>query len=139
MPRFPTWLLYLYVATASERMSAISESGREKRVVFAEVLGGDEEVVVAGGVEPVADGWPEVAGHKRVAEAQLAERARRRNDGHKLEDRADVGGRFGACTRSFNWDSRHLGGADGEGTPSLRLRRCRPTFPFLYALRMPSS
>ena len=115
------------------------EGGGELRVVFAEVLGGDEEVVVAGGVEPVADGGPEVAGHKRVDEAQLAERARRRNDGHKLEDRADVGGRFGACARSFNWDSRHLGGADGEGTPSLRLRRCRPTFPFLYALRMPSS
>ena len=33
----------------------------ELRVVFAEVVGGDEEVVVAGGVEPVADGWPEVA------------------------------------------------------------------------------
>ena len=56
----------------------ISESGREKRVVFAEVLGGDEEVVVAGGVEPVADGGPEVAGHERVDEAQLAECARRR-------------------------------------------------------------
>ena len=73
------------------------EGGGELRVVFAEVLGGDEEVVVAGGVEPVADGGPEVAGHKRVDEAQLAERARRRNDGHELEDRADVGGRFGVA------------------------------------------
>ena len=46
-------------------------------MVFAEVLGGDEEVVVAGGVEPVADSGPEVAGYERVDEAQLAERARR--------------------------------------------------------------
>ena len=66
-------------------------------MVFAEVLGGDEEVVVAGGVEPVADGGPEVAGHERVDEAQLAECARRRNDGHELEDRADVGGRLGVA------------------------------------------
>ncbi len=73
------------------------EDGGELRVVFAEVLGGDEEVVVAGGVEPVADGGPEVAGHERVDEAQLAERARRRNDGHELEDRADVGGRLGVA------------------------------------------
>ena len=88
------WLLYLYVATASARMAVISESGREKRVVFAEVLGGDEEVVVAGGVEPVADGGPEVAGHERVDEAQPAERARRRNDGHELE-------RSGGCRWPF--------------------------------------
>ncbi len=71
--------------------------GGELRVVFAEVLGGDEEVVVAGGVEPVEDGGPEIAGHERVDEAQLAERARRRNDGHELEDRADVGGRLGVA------------------------------------------
>ncbi len=73
------------------------EGGGELRVVFAEVLGGDEEVVVAGGVEPVADGGPEAAGHERVDEAQLAERARRRNDGHELEDRTDVGGRLGVA------------------------------------------
>lgn len=64
-------------------------------MIFAEVLGGNEEVVVAGGVEPVADGGPEVAGHERVDEAQLAECARRRNDRHELENRADVGGRLG--------------------------------------------
>ena len=74
------------------------EGGGELGMVFAEVLGGDEEVVVAGGVEPVADGRTEVAGHERVDEAQLAECARRRNDGHELEDRADVGGRFGVAT-----------------------------------------
>ena len=71
------------------------EGGGELRVVFAEVLGGDEEIVVAGGVEPVADGGPEVAGHERVDEAQLAECARRRNDGHELEDGLDVGCRLG--------------------------------------------
>ena len=38
-------------------------------MVFAEVLGSDEDVVVAGGVEPVADGRPEVARHERVDEA----------------------------------------------------------------------
>jgi hypothetical protein len=32
MPRFFMWLLYLYVATASARSAAISESGRKKRV-----------------------------------------------------------------------------------------------------------
>ena len=53
------------------------EGGGELRVVFAEVLGGDEEVVVAGGVEPVADGGPEAAGHERVDEAQLGESVRR--------------------------------------------------------------
>ena len=37
------------------------EGGGELRMVFAEVLGGEEDVVVAGGVEPVADGGPEVA------------------------------------------------------------------------------
>ncbi len=73
------------------------EGGGELRVVFAEVLGGDEEVVVAGRFEPVADGGPEVAGDERVDEAQLAERARRRNDGHELEDGLDVGGRLGVA------------------------------------------
>lgn len=66
-------------------------------MIFAEVLGGNEEVVVAGSIEPVADGGPEVAGHERVDEAQLAEGARRRNDRHELEDRADVGGRLGVA------------------------------------------
>lgn len=52
------------------------EGGGELRMVFAEVLGGDEDVVVAGGVEPVADGGPEVARHEGVDEAQLGEGAR---------------------------------------------------------------
>lgn len=33
-------------------------------MVFAEVLGGNEDVVVAGGIEPVADGGPEIARHE---------------------------------------------------------------------------
>ena len=37
------------------------EGGGELRVVFADVLRGGEEVVVAGFVEPVADGGPETA------------------------------------------------------------------------------
>ena len=90
-------------------------------MVFAEVLGGDEEVVVAGGVEPVADGRSEVTGHERVDEAQLAERARRRNDGHKLEDRADVGGRFGVAA-----DTNPMGSVpSGLGSvPSGLKKRC---------------
>ena len=45
------------------------EGGGELRMILAEVLSGDEDVVVAGGVEPVADGGPKVAGHEDVDEA----------------------------------------------------------------------
>ena len=45
------------------------EGGGELRMILAEVLGGDEDVVVAGCVEPVADGRPEVARHEGVDEA----------------------------------------------------------------------
>ena len=38
-----------------------SEGGGELRMILAEVLGSDEDVVVAGSVEPVADGGSEVA------------------------------------------------------------------------------
>ena len=54
-------------------------------MILAEVLGGDEDVVIVGGVEPVADGGPEVAGHERVDEAQLREGARRGGEGNELE------------------------------------------------------
>lgn len=49
----------------------------ELRMVFAEILSRKEEIVVAGGVEPVAAGLPNAALHQRVDEPQLGERARR--------------------------------------------------------------
>ena len=73
------------------------EGGGELRMVFADVLRGGEEVVVAGLVEPVADDGPETALGEGSDEAQLGEGARRRNDGHELEDGLDVGGRLGVA------------------------------------------
>ena len=66
-------------------------------MVFAEILCGDEEIVVAGSVEPVADAKPEIARHERVDETQLRERARRRLDGDEFEVRPNVGVRFGVA------------------------------------------
>lgn len=54
-------------------------------MILSEVLRGNEDVVIAGGVEPVADGEPEVAGHERVDEAQLREGARRGDEWNELE------------------------------------------------------
>ena len=66
-------------------------------MVFADVLRGGEEVVVAGFFEPVADCRPETALGEGCDEAQLGEGARRRNDGHELEDGLDVGCSFGVA------------------------------------------
>ena len=64
-------------------------------MVFAEFLRGDEDVVVAGGVEPVANGGPEVAGHERGDEAELTEPTRRTVDRDELEVRLNVVVGFG--------------------------------------------
>ena len=61
------------------------EGGGELRMILAEILRGNEDVVVAGGVEPVANGGPEIARHEGVDEAQLGERARRGDEGNELE------------------------------------------------------
>ena len=58
-------------------------------MILAEILGGKEDVVVAGGVEPIADGGPEIARHERVDETQLRERARRFDERNELVNGVD--------------------------------------------------
>ena len=86
------------------------KSGGELRMILAEVLGGDEDVVVAGGVEPVADGRPEIARHEGVDEAELGESARRGDEGNELEVGADVGRRFGIARDFVGLVWRRIGG-----------------------------
>ena len=81
----------------------------ELRMVSAEVLGGDEDVVVAGGVEPVADGGPEIARHEGIDEAQLGEGARWGDEWNKLEVGADVGRRFGVAGDFVGLVRRRIG------------------------------
>ena len=50
-------------------------------MILAEVLGGEEDVVVAGSVKPIADGKPEVARRQRVDETELGESTRRIDGG----------------------------------------------------------
>ena len=87
-----------------------SEGGGELRMVFAKVLGGEEDVVVARGVEPVADGGPEIARHEGVDEAQLGESTRRGDEGNELEVGADVGRRFGVASDFVGLVRRRIGG-----------------------------
>ena len=79
-------------------------------MVFAEVLGGNEDVVVAGGVEPVADGGPEIARHEGVDEAELGESARRGDEWNELEVGADVSRRFGVAGDFVGLVRRRIGG-----------------------------
>ena len=58
-------------------------------MILAEILGGKEDVVVAGGVEPIADGGPKIARHERVDEAQLREGARRFDERNELVNGVD--------------------------------------------------
>lgn len=86
------------------------EGGGELRMILAEVLGSDEDVVVAGSVEPVADGGPEVARHEGVDEAELGEGARRGDEGNELEVGSDVGRRFGVAGDFVGLAQRRIGG-----------------------------
>ena len=79
-------------------------------MIFAEVLGGDEDVVIAGGVEPIANGGPEIARHEGVDEAELGESARRGDEGNELEVGADVGVRFGIAGDFIGLVRRRIGG-----------------------------
>ena len=79
-------------------------------MVFAKVLGGEEDVVVARGVEPVADGGPETARHEGVDEAQLGESTRRGDEWNELEVRPDVGRRFGVAGDFVGLVRRRIGG-----------------------------
>ena len=79
-------------------------------MVFADVLGGEEDVVVAGCVEPVANGGPEIARHEGVDEAELGENARRGDEGNELEVGADVGRRFGIASDFVSLVRRRIGG-----------------------------
>lgn len=87
-----------------------SEGGGELRMILAEVLGGNEDVVVAGGVEPVADGGPEIARHEGVDEAQLGESTRWGDEWDELEVGADVGRRFGVAGDFVGLVWRRIGG-----------------------------
>ena len=73
------------------------EGGGKLRMILAEVLGGEEDVIEAGSVKPIADGGPEVARRQRVDETQLGEGARRFDERDELEVRLDVGVRFGVA------------------------------------------
>lgn len=73
------------------------EGGGELRMILAEVLCGEEDVIEAGSVKPIADGGPEVARRQRVDETQLGEGARRFDERDELEVRLDVGVRFGVA------------------------------------------
>ena len=86
------------------------EGGGELRMVFTEILGGEEDVVVARGVEPVADGGPEIARHEGVDEAELGESARRGDEWNELEVRPDVGRRFGIARDFVGLVWRRIGG-----------------------------
>ena len=73
------------------------EGGGELRMILAEVLGGEEDVIAAGSVKPIADGEPEVARRQRVDETQLGEDTRRFDERDELEIGLDVGVRFGVA------------------------------------------
>ena len=79
-------------------------------MILSEVLRGNEDVIVAGGVEPVADGGPEIARHEGVDEAELGESARRGDEGNELEVGADVGRRFGIARDFVGLVWRRIGG-----------------------------
>ena len=79
-------------------------------MILAEVLGGEEDVVVARGVEPIADGGPEIARHEGVDEAELGEGARRGDEGNELEVGADVSRRFGVASDFVGLVRRRIGG-----------------------------
>ena len=79
-------------------------------MILAEVLRGEEDVVIAGSVEPVADGGPEIARHEGIDEAQLGEGARWGDEWNKLEVGADVGRRFGIAGDFVSLVRRRIGG-----------------------------
>ena len=96
-------------------------------MVFAEVLGGDEDVVVAGGVEPVADGGPEIARHEGIDEAQLRDGARWGDEWNKLEVGADVGRLFGVAGDFVGLVRRRIGGRlEVEELPTRQLVKFHP-------------
>ena len=103
------------------------EDGGEGRVILAERLCRDEEIVVVGFDEPIAERGPEIERGKCRDEFEFREGARRRVDRRRFVDRRDrVGGFDVARDRPFRAGRRIVGGnftTEREETPIRATRK----------------
>ena len=98
------------VGEAEAFLCRVEDSG-EGRMILAEGLSGDEEIVVVGFDEPVTKRRPEVERRKCRDEFEFREGARRRVDRRRFIDRRDgVGGFDVARDRPFRAGRRIVGG-----------------------------